>query len=243
MAVRTFTAGLPATFWWLAAGALIMALATFVFPFLALFLTARGFSVEQTGLIVALFGGGTILAGPAAGSLADRIGRRPTLLASLVGAAALTALLGVLSSTTALAAVTLALGLVANAFRPVANATVADLVAPEERARAYGLLYWGNNAGLALSFVVGGTLASHGYAPLFLADAATTLLFAALVWWKVPETRPPVPVTGSAPFARGGLAALADRPFLALLGLNVAFLLLFCQHQLALPLDMAHHGF
>ncbi len=36
--------GLPATFWWLWSGALLSALATFVFPFLALFLTARGLS-------------------------------------------------------------------------------------------------------------------------------------------------------------------------------------------------------
>ena len=33
---------LPATYWWLFSGTLISALANFVFPFLALFLTRRG---------------------------------------------------------------------------------------------------------------------------------------------------------------------------------------------------------
>src|SRR5919204_318729 len=49
---------LPAAFWWLFAGMLVNALATFVFPFLALFLTSRGISVARAGLVVALYGGG-----------------------------------------------------------------------------------------------------------------------------------------------------------------------------------------
>ena len=50
---------LPPTYWWLFAGMFIMSLATFVFPFLALFLGTRGFSPSQVGLIVGLFGAGS----------------------------------------------------------------------------------------------------------------------------------------------------------------------------------------
>ena len=42
--------GLPSTFWWLWAGWLLSALANFVFPFLAFFLTARGFSPSRVVL-------------------------------------------------------------------------------------------------------------------------------------------------------------------------------------------------
>src|SRR5437763_14785026 len=72
--------GLPQLFWWLWSGALLSALATFVFPFLALFLTARGMSPSTTGLVASFFSGGMIFAGPAGGAVADRIGRKAPVL-------------------------------------------------------------------------------------------------------------------------------------------------------------------
>src|SRR5207248_4249768 len=97
--------GLPGIFWWLWSGALLSALATFVFPFLALFLTARGMSPSTTGFVASLFAGGVIFAGPVGGGLADRIGRRPTLLFGLFTGAACAGVLAPLTSPVAIAAV------------------------------------------------------------------------------------------------------------------------------------------
>ncbi|HEX9050299.1 MAG TPA: MFS transporter [Anaeromyxobacter sp.] len=239
-ALPSSAAGLPATFWWLFAGVLVMALATFVFPFLALFLRSRGLSATETGLVVALFGAGTIPAGPLAGWLADRAGRRPTLIGALVAAALLTAILPAVSSRGGLAAATLGLGLAVNAYFPAANAVVADVVRPERYRDAYGLMYWERNAGIAVSFALGGALASGGYARLFLADAVTTLLFAAVVWRAIPETRPARAVLAGAPAPRK--SPLADRDLAVLLALNVAFLIPLYQFMVALPLTMARQG-
>ena len=79
-ALAAHLGGLPSTFWWLWGGVLVSALATFVFPFLALFLTARGFTPARAGLVASLFGAGMLVSGPIAGALADRLGRRPTML-------------------------------------------------------------------------------------------------------------------------------------------------------------------
>ena len=236
------TAGLPATFWWLFAGVLVMSLATFVFPFLALFLGSRGFSPTQTGLVVALFGAGSIPAAPIAGWLADHLGRRPTLVGSLAIAAALTALLPALTSPWPIAAAALALGAALHAYFPVANAVVADVVPPDRYADAYGLMYWERNAGIAISFALGGALAAGGYARLFLADAATTLLFAAVVWRRIPETRPAWPAADRGTPAGGFGAVLSDRHFRDLLLLNVAFLLALFQFLVAVPLVMSRQG-
>lgn len=233
--------GLPATFWALFAGVAVMALATFVFPFLALFLRTRGYSVETTGLIVSLFGAGSIPAGPLAGWLADRAGRRPTLLGALLASAALTALLPFLAWPALVAAGTLALGVAAHAYYPAANAVVADVVPKERYADAYGLMYWERNAGIAASFALGGALAAYGYERLFLADAATTLLFAAVVWWRVPETRPAAPEAGPAT-ARGFADALRDRHFVALLLAGLCLFLGLFQFMVALPVAMAEAG-
>lgn len=232
---------LPATFWWLFAGQLLNALASFVFPFLTLFLKERGFTTEQAGLLVSGFGAGTVVAAPLAGMLADRLGRRPTILVSLVATGACAALLPALRSPAAIAAGAAGIGLFSNAYRPAAGATVADVVPPEGRSRAFGLLYWANNLGLAFSMTVGGGLAALGFTPLFLADAATTLLFALVVWNRVPETRPAAPGPGER--AGGGYGeALRDPVLVPFLLLHLAVVVVLFQCMVTAPMDMVARG-
>jgi len=79
---------LPRSFRILWAGALINRLGGFVLPLLALYLTGeRGLPVEQVGVIVALWGAGTVAGGSVGGMLADRLGRRRTLILVLVAGA------------------------------------------------------------------------------------------------------------------------------------------------------------
>jgi MFS family permease len=235
-------ADLPPSFRWLLAGAFVAALATFVFPFLALFLTARGFEIAEAGLTAGSFGLGAAVSGPICGALADRIGRRPTLVGALLLSSAVTAALPWLDSPAAVIAGTLALGVVANGYRPVAAAIIADVVPPAGRARAYGLLYWAQNVGVGVSFVVGGALAAHGYRLLFLLDAATTALFALVVLAMVPETRPAAAVRAARDGGPGFAAAARDGVFLGLVGLAALVILPFSQFMVAVPLVMAEAG-
>ncbi len=240
--------GLPTIFYWLWGGQFLSAIATFVFPFLALFLTARGLSPSRAGAIVSLFGAGMLVAGPVGGALADRFGRRPTILGGLLGAAATAGALAFLHSPVAIAAVVFLFGVTSQGTKPPFQAIVADVVPPEQRAHAFGLVYWANNLGIGVSLVAGGLLASHSWALPFVADAVTTLAFAAIAYARVPETRPASrfmgPSAAVAAGRRGGgyLAVLADRAFMALFLLHVAFCLAFWQMQSSLPIDMARHG-
>jgi MFS family permease len=237
--------GLPGIFWWLWSGALLSALATFVFPFLALFLTARGLSPSATGLVASLFAGGMIFAGPIGGALADRIGRKPTLVVALFTAAACAAVLALLTSPWAIAAVVFLFGLASQGTNPAIMAMLADVVPEGSRARAFGLIYWANNAGTAVSLVAGGLLAQKGWALPFCLDAATTLVFAILVLARIPETKPaagPGPLKGGFADLIGFSAVLRDRVFLAFLVLMVGFGLAFWQFQVALPITMTRAG-
>ena len=149
----------------------------------------------------------------AAGSFADRVGRRPTLLLALFATAGVVALLPALHSSWAIVGGVLAVGLFSHAYRPAAGATIGDIVPPEGRARAFGLLYWANNLGQAISMIVGGGLATVGFGPLFLADAATTFLFGLVVWRKVPETRPAVhPAGGGETAGYGAVREILRQP-------------------------------
>lgn len=233
---------LPPAFRWLLGGAFLSALGTFVFPFLALFLTARGFGIAEAGLVAGAFGVGALLSGPLCGALADRIGRRPTLVGALLSSAALTLLLPTLRAAPALVATTLTLGITSTGYRPVAAAVVADVVPPEGRVRAYGLLYWAQNVGVGFSFMVGGLLAARGFGLLFTLDAATTAGFALVVLWRLPETRPAAPGPAGAAAGAGYAVVLRDGALLALAAVTALLVLPFGQFMVAVPLVMAAQG-
>ena len=232
----------PAAFWWLWGGAFVSALATFVLPFLTLFLRSRGLGVEAIGRMGALYGVGVLLGSPVAGALADRLGRRPTMIGALLCTALATAVLALVERAAAITGAVVLVGVSHAAYRPAAQALVADVVLPEARTRAYGMLRWGNNLGLAVSSVLGGALAAIGYDRLFLVDAATTLAFVAIVAWRVPETRPAPPPPGVRPGPRARLPVREALFLLAFLALQVAFILPLWQFQVTLPLSMAREG-
>ncbi|MHB8419469.1 MAG: MDR family MFS transporter [Myxococcales bacterium] len=235
--------GLPRTYWYLWAGALVNRLGGFVAPFLAIYLNERlGLPMARAGLVVSLYGLGVVGASPLGGHLADRFGRRPVMLASLTHRPQLLLLLGLARAGWALGLAAFAYGMAGDVYRPVNQAIVADVVPPLDRARAFGILYWAVNLGVAVATTLGGVMARRDFWLLFWGDAATTLAFAAIVWRRIPETRP----AEAAPAPGGALADLAaplrDPPFAAFVGLTFLTALVFDQWFAALPLDMTAHG-
>ena len=232
--------GLPRTFWILWTGALVNRLGGFVLPLLALYLSGpRGLAVQQVGLVISLFGAGTLCAGPVGGFLADRIGRRRTLIFALVSGAFAMLHLAFARVPLHIAAAAFLLGLFGDLYRPAVSAAIADLVPSHDRVRAYGFLYWAVNLGFAVGSALGGAMAAHGWYLLFLGDAATTLVYAGIVWWKIPETR-------SAQLAQKerlpAWAPLADGPFVVFCGLLMLIWTLLFQAFVTLPIDLRNHG-
>jgi MFS family permease len=255
-AVRETAGGLPRQFWWLWTSTLVNRLGGFVVTFLALYLTVdRGYSAAYAGLVAALFGlggaGGAVLGGV----LADRVGRRTTMLASQLGAAVTTALLGFADGAVTIAAVAALVGLTGNASRPALSAMIADLVPAKDRVRAYSLNYWAINIGFGVSATMAGFIAAEGYLWLFLGDALATVLCAVVVYARVPESRPepapgPGPVGGAGRTGGGTgegaavtlLDVLRDRRFMALTGLIFLFAAVMQQANSTLAVDMGQHG-
>jgi predicted MFS family arabinose efflux permease len=240
-AIRAVVGGLPAQFWFLWGGILINRVGTFVFPLLALYLTQRrGFSDPQVGFTIALYGLGNAIGSQVGGWLADRIGRRTTMLLGLSSGAVAMVALGLADSRTGVALCTFALGLVGDSHRPAMQAMVADLVPAGDRARAYGLVYWVLNLGFALAAMLAGFLVRFSYFALFLCDALGTLAYAAVVFAFLRETRP----QSAAPLRGFGalLVPLRDRVFLAFWCLSVATSSIFMQCMVTLPLAMKHAG-
>jgi MFS family permease len=240
--------GLPPTFWILWAGTFVNRLGGFVIPFLSLYLTAeRQVPLSRVGVYVALFGAGQLGAGPAGGWLADRFGRRPTLLVALCLGAASMLQLGFARAPWHLAFGCFALGFFGDMYRPASNAAVADIVPPLDRTRAYGLMYWVVNLAFAISAAGAGLLSKVGYLWLFVGDAVTTLAFAVIVLLRLPETRPASPSDATAPESLDGEAATGpspwrNGPYLAFCALTVLVTIVFQQGFVAVPIDMRAHG-
>ncbi|MGN6334266.1 MAG: MDR family MFS transporter [Motilibacteraceae bacterium] len=251
-ALRDTVGGLPPVYWWLWTGTLVNRIGAFVVPFLAIYLTGGLHrSVSYAGLVLALLGLGGTAASLAGGALADRVGRRPTLLGAQLGTAVSLVGLGLVHGDVAVAGWALLYGFFSNATRPAFSATMTDVVAPQDRVRAFSLNYWAINLGFAIAPVLAGFLAQVSYLLLFLGDALTTLVLAAIVFLRVPETHPHLPrrtATPDAPAAAAAqpagsfLDAVRDPVFMAFTGLAFLLALVFMQHLSTLPVAMAADG-
>ncbi len=248
---RALVGGLPRAFWFLWLGTFINRVGIFVLPFLSLFLTSqRGLTTERATLAISLYGIGSFSAQLAGGFLADRLGRRFTMLISLFGSAALLMILSALTDYGQIALTVLLVGLFSDLYRPASSALIADIVPPEGRARAYSLRYWAINLGASFGLAMGGFLASHSYLLLFVGDAGTTFIFGLIMLFFVAETHPAKQKSSIESIKRAvdseAIRAGSRRLlFFALLFAGLAFVTasVYVQNDVTLPLAMRANGF
>ncbi|MHA5052254.1 MDR family MFS transporter [Streptomyces sp. SD15] len=242
-AVRETVSGLPREFWWLWTSTLVNRLGAFVATFMALYLTLdRGYSASYAGLVVSLHGLGGVVSSLGAGVMADRLGRRPTLLIAQSSTAVSVALLGFVHHPVAIAAVAFLVGMASNASRPAVQAMMADIVRPEDRVRAFSLNYWAINLGFAVSSMAAGFIAESSYLAGFLIEAGMTLVCALVVFAKLPESRPTQVTKGAGPEIGLG-TVLRDGRFMSVVGLSFLVALVFQQGAVGLPVAMGEAGF
>ncbi|MFI6075176.1 MDR family MFS transporter [Actinoplanes sp. NPDC051343] len=240
--LRSTAGGLPATYWYLWTGILINRVGGFAVLFLSLYLTARrGASPAVAGLIVGTYGIGGVVGTLAGGVLADRWGRRRTLLWSHLACVLFLAGLAVAADLRVIAALCALLGVVQSAPSPAFVAAIIDVVPAGRRSRAFNLQFWAFNLGTAGASLLAGVLASWSYVGLFLIDAATTLTTVLVIAWKVPETlkRGVVHVGAT---GRGLRTVFNDRIFLAFVGLTLMQALIYSQTNTIVPLAMRADG-
>ncbi|MEV6941997.1 MFS transporter [Streptomyces sp. NPDC051172] len=244
-AARETVSGLPREFWWLWTSTLVNRLGAFVATFMALYLTIdRGYSASYAGLVASLHGLGGVVSSLAGGVMADRLGRRPTLLIAQSSTAVSVALLGFVHDPVAIAAVAFLVGMASNASRPAVQAMMADIVRPEDRVRAFSLNYWAINLGFAVSSMAAGFIAEFSYLAGFLIEAGMTAVCAVVVFLKLPESRPVAGVAKGAREDAVGLGTVVrDKRYMGVVGLSFLVALVFQQGSVGLPVAMGEAGF
>src|SRR5882762_8481168 len=158
-----------------------------IIPLLPFYAGTFGASPVVIGLLFAVFSLCQLAAAPALGDLSDRYGRRPVLVFSLAGTVVSFVMLALAHSVAMLFAARIVDGLSGGNIS-TARAYVADVTAPKDRARAYGLI----GAAFGLGFIFGpalsGMLARVSYTAPIWAAAALTLAATAMAWLWLPET-------------------------------------------------------
>ncbi len=230
--------GLPSDFWILWSGILVNRIGAMAFPFLSFFLASKGFSENVAALAVSCWGIGGLTATFFGGWSADRIGRKPTLLAGLVLSAAAMLAMPWGNSIVLIDLCAFLAGFAFDFQRPAVSATVADLVPVSDRVRAFGLNYWAVNIGASLAPLIGGALAAISFLFLFTFDAVSSLGYFLLIFFRLREpaqhlstSRRPSPFAG-----------FSDPRMLLLFVLSSFLTAQFFQAYSTLPLVMRLHG-
>ena len=139
------------------------------------------------GILSTAFAAMQFLFGPILGGLSDRFGRRPVLLVSLLVMAADYVVMALAGSIWLLLAGRIVGGITA-ATHSTASAYMADISAPHEKARNFGLIGAAFGMGFVLGPVMGGLLAEWGTRAPFIAAALLALANAAFGWLVLRET-------------------------------------------------------
>ncbi len=210
-----------------------------ILPLLPFWAEKLGANPFEVGLILTVYALAQFLFTPVLGMLSDRFGRRPVILVSLLIEAlgfALTALAGTLP----LLLVARFVGGLGASNIGSAQAVVADVTAPKDRARGMGMVGAAIGVGFVVGPAFGGVLASFGSTVPFWAAFGVALVNAALVLWLLPETRgqraaSAQPAKRFALFA-GWQRALRTPAIARLIVVNLFFTLAFTAMEAVFPL-------
>ena len=215
------------------------------YPFSAIYFgNVLGIPLSLVGVGLAALAVSSVLAGFVSGPITDRYGRKPVMLASLLGAAATFVGFALVEDVVGYLVVSVLAGLFGStAFDAARNAMIADVTPSEARGRAYGLVRVGGNVGWALGPMVAGlaSAAADGeawiYPVLFVGTAALATLVALALAVLARESLPELATANLGVRKTSGVReALSDGSFLILLGAGVLMYFIFTQDWQALPI-------
>jgi MFS family permease len=235
------------------AGVFVNRLAGFLQIFLVLFLTDRGFSPGQAGLALGVYGAGTVVGTFAGGYLSDRLSARSATLISMLGSAALLVTILYVGYYPLLLLVVLLVGMVAQVYRPAAQAMITELVPRSQLVMVTAMYRLCLNLGTTAAPLVGVALVAVSYDLLFWGEAAAALTYGLIALRFLPRRVRPAaaagPATGAPPEAgkpkaprSGYLAVLSDVRYTFYLAAVLLIMAVYVQYTAALPLAIVDAG-
>ncbi|MEO5572484.1 MAG: MFS transporter [Bacteroidia bacterium] len=173
---RNAFGGLSKAVWLLALMLFINRSGTMVLFFLSIYLTNHlHFTLGQTGVVMALFGAGSLPGAFFGGRLVDKIGSYPVMLWSLIAGGIMFIIVGQLHGYLILSIGVFLLSAISEAFRPANMAAISHYSTPETYTRSISLNRLAINLGFSIGPAAGGFLAAYSYSLIFWADGLTCI--------------------------------------------------------------------
>jgi MFS family permease len=190
--LRTLRGAYPSQFWLLFWGQLLITFgASMIWPFLMIYVSEQlDIKLTAVASLMTINAVMTLAASFIGGPIIDRVGRKWVMVISLA-VTGLSFLLMVPANTLLAFAVLMGLR---GAFRPLfqvgADAMMADIIAPEQRADAYSLLRLIKNVGVAMGPAIGGFITTSSYSFAFFIAAFCLTTYSLIMAIFAQETLP-----------------------------------------------------
>ncbi|MCY9660717.1 MFS transporter [Paenibacillus chondroitinus] len=228
--------------WVRVVGTILTSLAGFMMrPYLVFYLYDKlDGSVFLSMLIVGLQPLCGIFVNLYAGSLSDKYGRKPMMLAALLIQAFAIGGYIFASHVWEFALISIVNGIGHAMYGPAANAQISDVVPEQKRAEVFALLHTALNMGSAFGPLLGLLLFTMNPSIIFLACSVTLVAYAGLVIWKVPETMPvkSEEVLAAAKASKVKIKWSEHKPLLWITFLAMPVSLLYAQVESTFPLHL-----
>ena len=169
--------GLSRETWLLSVVMLINRSSYMAVPFMGLYVTQFLLRpVSDAGLIISLFGVGSLLGAVAGGKFTDVIGFRAVQIFSTLIGGAFFIFFSTVRHFETLCFLTLVISFFSESFRPANFAAIASYANPGTETRSYSLNRLATNLGWAVGSSIGGIIASYNYQLLFIVDGGVNIL-------------------------------------------------------------------
>lgn len=178
--------------WILSVAMFINRSGSMVLLFTSLYMTKElHFSIAQAGLIMSLYGIGSVIGSYMGGWLTDRMNYFTIMLWSLIGCGCVLLLMLFATSPVAISAIIFTYPLIGDMFRPANSTAIANYSSPENRTRSVSLVRLAVNLGFSVGPAIGGFVALYlGYKWLFVLDALTSFAAAGMLFVYLPKHPP-----------------------------------------------------
>jgi predicted MFS family arabinose efflux permease len=182
--------GLSKNSWYLSIVMLVNRSGTMVVPFMSIYCIRQlHFSIINAGIIMALFGLGSISGAFIGGKLTDKIGFYDLQVGALLTGGTLFIIVGYQHTFLTMGVGAYILGLCNDSFRPANAAAIAHYSNDTNKTRSYSLNRLAVNLGWAVGGALGGLIASINYHLLFWVDGCTNILAALLLLKLMPRSK------------------------------------------------------
>jgi predicted MFS family arabinose efflux permease len=182
--------GLSKETWLLSIVILINRSGTMVSAFMSIYCIEQlHCSVSQAGIVMSVFGIGSIVGALLSGRIVDRIGFYYVQVFALLVGGALFFWVAELKTFGTLCIGVFFLSLINESFRPANSTAIAHYSSEENRTRSYSLNRFAINLGFSVGVAIGGFLAAKGYYLLFWVDGATNIIAALVLLKLLPPAR------------------------------------------------------